>query len=397
LEHPELGTGPLSIEPYISPKYFDAMRDKVFRKVWICTGRRTQDIPSPGDYLVFELEMLGVSLIIVRGLDGVIRAHHNVCMHRGNKLTMHSRGTCKGRLVCGYHGWAYGLDGKLMTVTEEEMFFSLDKKSLNLRSVAVDSWAGFIFVNMNPQPEETLKEYIGPITDLFAGYPFDDLPVSWSYTAKLKSCWAVARDSQLEGYHLKYLHKRTSPGVMSHPEDPNRHSLDFKLLGRHAVGSYFGARSESALPPVAKLAASISQTLGSTASALSDVNTWPKGLNPTRNKDWFFDIVYIFPNFHVIFIGASAYAAHTFMPVTAGTCTWNARAYLPAPRNLLEQFARECVKTAVRDLWLEDGSTLEGTQRNIESGVLRSLQIQDQEVLIRHATKTMNEMIGNGE
>ncbi len=394
-EHPELGTAPLPIDPYVSSKYFEAMRERVFKKVWVCTGKRTQDIPSPGDYFVFDYELLGASLIVVRGLDGVIRSHHNICMHRGNKLVVNARGSCKGKFVCSYHGWAYGLNGKLATVTEQEMFFSLDKKSVDLVSVATDVWGGFIFINMDPQPKETLREHLGGIVDLFEGYPFDELPMSWSYTAHLNSCWGTARDSQLEGYHLKYLHKRTSPGVMSYIEDPDRHSLDFKLVGRHSVGSFFGSRTESTLPPVAKLATGISQTLGTTASRMSDVNKWPKGVNPTRNKDWFFDVAYIFPNFHIIFIGGSAYFAHTFLPITLGKCSWNARAYMPSPKSLVEQFARESVKTSVRDLWLEDGSTMEGTQKNIDSGAIRFLQIQDQEIMIRHATKTMNDMIGN--
>ena len=83
------------------------------------------------------------------------------------------------------------------------------------------------------------------MVELLAGYPFDQLPVTWSYKAKIDTAWQNARDSQLEGYHLKYLHKRTSPGVMSYKEDPDRHSLDYKLLGRHSIGSYFGVRQEA--------------------------------------------------------------------------------------------------------------------------------------------------------
>ncbi len=394
-DHPEFGTGPLPVEPYVSQKYFEAMRDRVFKKVWVCTGKRVEDIPSPGDYFVFEFEMVGASLIVVRGMDGKIRAHYNMCMHRGNKLTIHSRGSCKGKLVCSYHGWAYALDGKIASVTEEEMFCSMDKKSVNLVSVSVDSWAGFVFVNMDPNPKETLREYIGGVADLFEGYPFHELPVSWSYVAELQGSWAIARDSQLEGYHLKYLHKRTSPGVMSYAEDPNRHALDFKFFGRHSVGSFFGSRSEQTLPPVARLAATLSQTLGTTASALSDVNTWPKGVNPTRHKDWFFDVGYIFPNLHLIFLGHHAYIGHTFLPKSVNECRWNARAYMPAPKTLVDQWARECARTGVRDLWLEDGSTIEGTQRNLDSGVFKQMQIQDQEIMIRHATKVMDDMIGD--
>jgi phenylpropionate dioxygenase-like ring-hydroxylating dioxygenase large terminal subunit len=395
LEHPELGTHPLPVAPYLSQKYFDGMREKVFKKVWLCTGKRVDDVPSPGDYFIFDLEIVGAQIIVVRGLDGKVRAHHNVCMHRGNKLTVHNRGTFRGKMVCSYHAWAWSLDGKLATVTEEEMFYNLNKKCLSLASVACDVWAGFVFINMDPQPKETLLEHLGPIVEQVAGYPFDELPVAWSYKAHIETAWQNARDSQLEGYHLKYLHKRTNPGVMSYAEDPNRHSLDYKLLGKHSIGSYFGVKTESSLPPVSRLATKYSQTLGSTASALSDMNTLPIGVNPVRSKDWFFDICYIFPNFHFIFLGKHAYIGHTFLPVKVNRTYWNARAYMPAPKTLVEQFARESVRTAVRDLWREDGSTLEGTQKVLESGVLTHLQLQDQEVQIRHETKVLDEMVGD--
>lgn len=395
LEHPELGTDPLPVAPYLSQKYFDGMREKVFKKVWLCTGKRVEDIPSPGDFFVFDVEIANAQIIVVRGLDGKIRGHHNVCMHRGNKLTVHNRGAFKGKMVCSYHAWAWSLDGKLATVTEEEMFYNLNKKCLNLASVACDVWAGFVFINLDPQPKETLLEHLGGIVEQLAGYPFHELPVTWSYKAHINTAWQNARDSQLEGYHLKYLHKRTSPGVMSYAADPNRHSLDYKLIGRHSMGSYFGVRAEANLPPVARLATQYSQTLGSAASALSDPNTWPIGVNPTRSKDWFFDVVYIFPNFHFIFLGNQAYIGHTFLPCTVNKTWWNARCYMPAPKTLVEQFARECAKTAVRDLWMEDGSTLEGTQKVLESGVLKYLQIQDQEIQIRHESKVMDEMVGD--
>jgi phenylpropionate dioxygenase-like ring-hydroxylating dioxygenase large terminal subunit len=393
-EYPGLGTGPLSLEPYLSQSYFEAMRDKVFRKVWLCTGKRVEEIPSPGDYVVFDIEMLGASLIIVRALDGTVRTHYNMCMHRANRLVQNDRGTCKGKFVCAFHGWAYGLDGKLAVATEEDMFFDLDKKSVNLVSVATDVWNGFIFVNLQPEPKETLREHIGDLWHMFDGYPFGELPTSFSYSAQLDSCWGIARDSQLEAYHVKYLHQRTAPGSMSYDADPSRHSLHFDLIGRHSVGSWYGLRSEAALPPVAQLAAKFGQTIGSSATGLSDVNQWPKALNPTRNKNWFFDAVYIFPNFHIVFLGLYAYIGHTFLPRAVNKCSWNARAYMPAPMTLVEQFSRESAKCGVRDLWLEDGSTIEGTQRNIESGRFKHFQCQDQEIMIRHAVRVMNEMVG---
>jgi phenylpropionate dioxygenase-like ring-hydroxylating dioxygenase large terminal subunit len=385
-DYPGLGTGPLPLEPYLSQSYFERMREKLFKKTWLCTGKRVEEIPSPGDYVVLEIEMVGASLIIVRGLDGAVRTP--------NKLVANQRGSCKGKLVCAYHGWVYGLDGKLAVATEEDMFFDLDKESLNLVSVATDVWNGFIFINLDPEPAITLREHIGPLWNRFDGYPFDQLPMSFSYSSQLDSCWGIARDSQLEAYHVKYLHQRTAPGSMSYESDPSRHSLYFELIGPHSVGSWYGARSETKLPPVAQLAAKYGQTIGSEATGLSDLNQWPAALNPTRSKNWFFDVAYIFPNFHIVFLGLHAYLGHTFLPRAVNKCSWNARAYLPAPTSLVAQFSRESAKCGVRDLWLEDGSTIEGTQKNIESGRFKHFQCQDQEIMIRHAVRVTDRMVG---
>ena len=67
--YPELGTGPVSIEPYISREYFERERELIFRKVWLNVGR-VEQIPTPGDYFVKDLAVCNTSIVIVRGDDG---------------------------------------------------------------------------------------------------------------------------------------------------------------------------------------------------------------------------------------------------------------------------------------------------------------------------------------
>ena len=106
--YPELGTGPIPIEPYISRAYFEKEREQIFRKVWLNIGRIEQ-IPRPGDHFVTDLEVCKTSILVVRGKDGVIRAFHNMCSHRGNKLVWDNQGSCQA-FTCQFHGWVYGLD-----------------------------------------------------------------------------------------------------------------------------------------------------------------------------------------------------------------------------------------------------------------------------------------------
>src|SRR6266540_1377063 len=84
-QYPELGTGPVPIEPYISQEYFALERERIFRKVWLNVGR--------------------------------VRAFHNVCSHRSNKLVWNRGGSCQ-MFACKFHGWTYGLDGQLSFVPD---------------------------------------------------------------------------------------------------------------------------------------------------------------------------------------------------------------------------------------------------------------------------------------
>ena len=173
-QYPELGTGPIPIEPYVSRDYFEKERAQIFRKVWLNVGR-VEQIPNPGDYFVKDLAVLQTSILIVRGKDGAIRAFHNMCAHRGNKLVADTGGTCKGLFTCKFHGWAYALDGSLSHIADEASFFNLNKADLGMTPIAVDTWEGFVFINADPHPAESLREYLGEIGTGFGGYPFGEL------------------------------------------------------------------------------------------------------------------------------------------------------------------------------------------------------------------------------
>src|SRR5258708_37710094 len=88
----ELGTGPLSVEPYVSPSYFEREREAVFRNAWMLACHESE-LASPEDFVVKNVGVLRASIIVVKGKDGVIRGFHNVCRHRGNQLVT---GPCRG-------------------------------------------------------------------------------------------------------------------------------------------------------------------------------------------------------------------------------------------------------------------------------------------------------------
>ncbi len=83
--YPELGTDLVSYEDSISPEFYELERDAIFRRAWLNVGR-VDLLPRNGSYFTKELQVARTSIIVVRGMDGQVRAFHNICRHRGNKL-----------------------------------------------------------------------------------------------------------------------------------------------------------------------------------------------------------------------------------------------------------------------------------------------------------------------
>ena len=392
-QYRELGTGPASIEPYISPEYFELERERIFRRVWLNVGR-VEEIPQLGDYFVQDLAVANTSILVVRGQDGVVRAFHNVCKHRGNKVVWGRQGSGQ-KLTCKFHGWTYAPDGRLIGVPEEEMFFDFKKTEHGLTPVAADICGGFIFIHLDPNPQETLAEYLGEVVSVLTEFPFAELPACYSYTAELECNWRAARDSQLEAYHAKSLHARTVPDFFTNTQNPALHTLDIKLYRHHSMLSGYGNQTHTPTP-VEALASQFGAMLSAEATGSFLERLSPSVLNPTRSPNWSFDLYYIFPNFHFLLFGGFC-LTHYMWPITVDRSMWEARLYLPQAENAAQRFSREYTKCVTRDVWLEDGSTLENVQRGLTSGAITHTPLQDQELLIRHANKVAEDFIGDGE
>lgn len=131
-------------EFYTDKTLFEADLRRVFYESWLFAGH-TCEIPAPGDFFVFEVGEEEV--LIVRDKSGGIQAHFNVCRHRGSKLVTEPRG-CARALICPYHQWVYGLDGRLTNA--RLMGEGFDTSRYRLRSVHVRELAGLLFVCLSP-------------------------------------------------------------------------------------------------------------------------------------------------------------------------------------------------------------------------------------------------------
>ena len=118
-----------------------------------------EELAGPGDYRLVEIA--GDSLIVVRGQDGRVRAHHNVCRHRGTRLVEAEEGCLAGSIQCPYHAWTYGLDGKLRRAPHMDQVEGFSVSDFPLAAAACEEWGGIVWVRVAEQGPD-LAEQMGP-------------------------------------------------------------------------------------------------------------------------------------------------------------------------------------------------------------------------------------------
>jgi phenylpropionate dioxygenase-like ring-hydroxylating dioxygenase large terminal subunit len=175
---------------------------------------RAEAIARPGDYAVFDVA--GESVIVVRGRDGRLHAHYNVCRHRGSQLVRppergspqcSATGDFRGAIRCPYHAWAYEYDGTLLSAPFLDA--AEGREPFSLYPVAVDVWGGFVFVNLSPEvvaDGRTLAAQLGPVPERLARYPLAELRVAHSIRYDVAANWKVLLENYNECYHCAVVH-----------------------------------------------------------------------------------------------------------------------------------------------------------------------------------------------
>jgi phenylpropionate dioxygenase-like ring-hydroxylating dioxygenase large terminal subunit len=196
---------------YTSPAYLELEREELFRKQWICVGHAGA-LRSSGDF--FTTELVGEPLLVVRDSSSAIRVFSNVCRHRASPVA-HGAGNA-ARFVCSYHGWTYGLDGRLLAaplIQENEQFA---KGSCRLPQFASELWQGYIFVNLDGLAPP-LAPALSPIEPYIRNYHPAEQHFLFQSEEVWSTNWKCLVENFMEGYHLSPLHAKTL-----HPVTPTR-------------------------------------------------------------------------------------------------------------------------------------------------------------------------------
>ena len=196
------GAHTLGREYYTSSDILQKEYENLFLNNWICAGR-SLDLAENGQYKVINIDT--ESVIVLRDENGDLKAHFNVCRHRGTRICEKAAGQFSKSIQCGYHGWTYDLKGKLIGAPHMDAVVGFKKEDYPLHSVALKEWEGFIFINLSDEPED-FDSVFAPIKDRFSPWNISDLVVQGTKEYSVNGNWKLVIQNYCECYHCPILH-----------------------------------------------------------------------------------------------------------------------------------------------------------------------------------------------
>ena len=191
----------ISADAYVSRSYLQTEAETLWAKVWQIACRE-EDIPEVGNFYTYEIG--DESLIVTRTDADTIVAYHNVCPHRGRRLTAGCGHANK--FQCRYHGWQWGIDGVNTYVRDRaDWNGELTDEYLSLGQAKVGRWAGYVFVNFDPNCQ-AFEDYLGTLPYWLDPFELGKMRYKWRQWLKFPCNWKVALEAFIESYHVPATH-----------------------------------------------------------------------------------------------------------------------------------------------------------------------------------------------
>jgi Rieske 2Fe-2S family protein len=232
---------------YRNADIFRIEKERIFCREWIAACREEQ-VQHPGDSQV--LNVLGESILLVRNREGNLRAFYNVCRHRGARLCRDADaepppgrvalagGVTAGRLiVCPYHQWSYDLNGALVAAPHLGGEAGFQKQEYSLYPVGVETWGGFVFLNLSPAEAQPFADQLGGIPRRLQRYPLAELRIGRTIRYDVAANWKIICENYNECYHCGGVHPELCALVPSFREAGGA-NLDWERGVPHRSGAY---------------------------------------------------------------------------------------------------------------------------------------------------------------
>jgi len=224
---------------------FALEKEHIFFREWMCVGRE-EELARPGDHRV--VDVCGQSIVLVRNPAGALRAFYNVCRHRGARLCAPDGGAdgsiglavkggvSSGLIVCPYHAWTYDLNGQLLRAPHMTRESGFDATKVQLYPVGVETWGGFIFVNLTPGEAPSFADTVAGARARLPRYPLADLRVAKTIRYEVAANWKLLCENYNECYHCGPVHPELCRLVPAFRESGGA-SLDWERGIPHREGA----------------------------------------------------------------------------------------------------------------------------------------------------------------
>lgn len=422
---PVLDAAPIPKERYTSPAFARLEWDRMWTRTWLFAGPLS-DLERVGDYFTFEIGR--ESIVVARSAPDRIDAFYNVCQHRASQVVL-GRGCGHARsFVCPYHLWTYDLSGRLRGLPDREDFPQGIPEDMRMPALRVETWGGFVFVNMDPDAAP-LADHLGIVAEHLAPYDFGrNYALAEDYTFEWACNWKVGVDSFNEVYHVQGIHPELLPftddvdcpidllgphsrflfkvGVPS-PRWSDKKAQDAGYRDRHALsnemrellGYYqidpapFEHDAQGVRAALIAASREMARAAGWDVSALNDEQLW-------------IDVHYtLFPNITLnISTGHFWLFRHRPHPTDPERMYWDFQEY----RRIAPGGERPPRPEHVDAIWgdgheqkihlalLQDGNAAPPQQRGLASRGFRGLHLARQERRIRHFHAVLGRLVGDG-
>ncbi len=186
-------------EFYTDADVFQHDLEKLWYADWVFVASAAE-FTKTGSYVTVQLGRFTV--VLVRGKDGVVRAFHNTCRHRGSRICSQAKGT-SSRLVCPYHQWTYELDGRL--IWARDMGEDFKPSDHSLMPVSCETAGGMVFICLADATPDFSQ--VKAATDRYsAPHRMDELKVAHQSTIVEKGNWKLVLENNRECYHCAGQH-----------------------------------------------------------------------------------------------------------------------------------------------------------------------------------------------
>ena len=371
--YPELGTGPVSYEDSISPEHYELERDAIFRRTWLNVGR-VEQLPRKGSYFTKELDAARTSVVVVRGTRrrgpglpqhlppprqqaGVERLSRSEETERHlppvhlqvPRLALRPRGRPHLRAAGG--GVLRPRQGRLRP-----------------RAGAGRGVGGVHLREPRPrQHRRRSRDYLGELGRRPRGLPVrrDDPGLQVPGRGR----------EQLEALHRRL--RRVLPRTCSAREAGRGRGVP-QAPGLRLRGA--GLRASTARTAWSRRGAACRRRRTSTWSSRSSaccaaacsargtsptsaIDELPPALNPARHPAWGVDTFVFFPNFMLLVWAPNWYLTYHYWPTSYNSHIFEGTLYFVPPKTATERLQQELAAVTFKEYALQDGNTLEATQR----------------------------------